>query len=76
MTATRWLVVGTPGGSQETTDSGASWHSYASDYRQAAPVAPAITFADERVGYATVRGAIQRTDDGGVHWRDLRTPGT
>ena len=76
VTATRWLVVGAPGGSQETTDSGASWHSYASDYRQAAPVAPAITFADERVGYATVRGAIQRTDDGGVHWRDLRTPGT
>ena len=75
VTATRWLLIA-PSSSRETTDGGATWHPYTSDYQQAAGVAPAICFADERTGYATVRGAIQRTLDGGAHWSRLRTPGT
>lgn len=76
VTATRWIQVSAPGRSQETTDAGASWHPFASDYQQAAPVSPAVLFADPSVGYATVRGGIQRTVDGGAHWTQIRTPGT
>jgi len=75
-TAERWLILAIPGQSQETTDGGSTWHRSTSDYNQAAPVAPAITFADAMVGYATVRGAIQRTVDGGQHWSTISTPGT
>jgi photosystem II stability/assembly factor-like uncharacterized protein len=74
--ATRWLLIGPPGMSQETTDGGASWHPFETDYTQAAPVPPVITFADAEVGYATVRGSIQRTIDGGAHWELVKTPGT
>jgi len=52
------------------------WHGYASDYSQAAGVAPSIIFGDADVGYATVRGGIQRSVDGGAHWSFIRTPGT
>ena len=76
VTATRWVQISSPGNSKETTDGGATWHAFTTDYQQAAPVAPAITFGDAQVGYATVRGAIQRTIDGGAHWSALRTPGT
>ncbi len=76
VTATRWLQVGAPGQHEETTDGGSTWHRYASDYAQAAPIAPQIVFGDENVGYATVRGAIQRTLDGGAHWSTIKTPGT
>ena len=76
VTATRWLQIGAPGESKETTDGGAGWHAFTTDYSQAAPIAPAITFGDAQVGYATVRGVIQRTVDGGVHWSLIRTPGT
>jgi len=76
VTATRWLQIGAPDASKETTDAGATWHAFVTDYQQAAPVAPAITFGDAQVGYATVRGAIQRTIDGGAHWTPIRTPGT
>jgi hypothetical protein len=72
----RWLLISGPGGSQESTDSGQTWHPFETDYQQAAPVAPVITFADGSVGYATVRGAIQRTTDGGRHWEVIETPGT
>lgn len=74
VTATRWLQVSLP--SWETSDGGLSWHAYATDYRQAAPIAPEVTFADAAVGYATVRGLLQRTLDGGAHWSAIRTPGT
>ena len=58
-----------PGSSSSaTTDAGASWHSFATDYVQAAGVPPQIVFGDAQTGYATVRGGIQRTSDGGVHW--------
>ena len=76
VTATRWLQIGFPGASKETTDGGATWHAFTTDYQQAAPIAPAITFGDAQVGYATVRGGIQRTIDGGAHWSPIRTPGT
>jgi hypothetical protein len=33
-------------------------------------------FADDQVGYATVRGQIQLTLDGGLHWTEIKTPGT
>jgi len=76
VTATRWLQIGTPGTSKETTDGGASWHAYTTDYGQAAPIAPDVVFGDASVGYATVRGEIQRTTDGGAHWTAIKTPGT
>lgn len=76
VSATRWLQIGAPGESRETTDGGATWHAYTTDYSQAAPIAPAVAFGDAQVGYATVRGAIQRTIDGGAHWTAIRTPGT
>jgi photosystem II stability/assembly factor-like uncharacterized protein len=85
ITASRWIQVILPGQksvcvicsqSRETTDGGKSWHVYPSDYSQAAPVAPEVVFADSLVGYATVRGGISRTVDGGLHWTDVHTPGT
>jgi photosystem II stability/assembly factor-like uncharacterized protein len=75
VTASRWLQVA-PGQSVETLDSGQTWHPYSSDYSQAAPIAPGIVFGDSVVGYATVRGSIQRTVDGGWHWVMIKTPGT
>lgn len=72
----RWLLIAPGGGSRESTDSGQSWHPFTTDYGQAAPVAPVITFADGSIGYATVRGSIQRTTDGGAHWTSIKTPGT
>jgi photosystem II stability/assembly factor-like uncharacterized protein len=76
VTATRWLQLSAPGDSKETTDGGATWHAYATEYRQAAPVGPTVVFGDAQVGYATTRGSIQRTSDGGVRWTGIRTPGT
>jgi len=78
ITASRWIQLLPPGGSRETTDAGVSWHPYASDYSQAAPIAPQVVFADSHVGYATVRGAIARTLDGGLHWSwtAIKSPGT
>ena len=76
VTESRWLQVIVPGQSMETTDAGKTWHPFASDYGQAAPVSPQVVFGDSAVGYATVRGSIQRTEDGGVHWAYIKTPGT
>jgi photosystem II stability/assembly factor-like uncharacterized protein len=76
VTATRFIEIGTPGTSSESTDGGVTWHPFTSDYSQAAPVAPQIVFGDANVGYATVRGSIQRTTDGGAHWTAIKTPGT
>ena len=76
VTATRWLQLAPPDSSMETTDGGATWHAYPTDYSQAAPIAPDVVFGDAQVGYATVRGAIQRTIDGGAHWTTIKTPGT
>jgi photosystem II stability/assembly factor-like uncharacterized protein len=76
VSATRWLQIIEPGQSMETTDAGKTWHAYPSDYAQAAPIAPQVVFGDPLVGYATVRGAILRTTDGGLHWAYIDTPGT
>ena len=76
VTASRWLRIGPAGGSFESLDAGTTWHAYPTDYSQAAPVAPEIVFGDASIGYATVRGGLQRTVDGGAHWTTLITPGT
>jgi len=76
ITPTRWLQLVIAAQTNETTDGGASWHSYATDYQQAAPVAPQVVFGDASTGYASVRGSIQRTTDGGAHWAPVTTPGT
>jgi photosystem II stability/assembly factor-like uncharacterized protein len=76
VTETRWLYVVPPGQATESLDAGNTWHAYASDYEQAAGVAPTVVFADSQVGYSTVRGDLQRTVDGGAHWTVLHTPGT
>jgi photosystem II stability/assembly factor-like uncharacterized protein len=75
VTESRWVQVIEPGQSRETTDAGRTWHMFASDYGQAAPVSPQVVFGDALVGYATVRGSIQRTEDGGLHWTYIKTPG-
>jgi photosystem II stability/assembly factor-like uncharacterized protein len=75
-TTTRWVQIAPPNSSRETTDGGATWHAYTTDYSQAAPIAPDIVFGGAILGYATVRGAIQRTTDGGAHWTTIKTPGT
>ena len=76
VTSSRWLDLIGPGQSKETTDAGATWHAFASDYSQAAPVAADFVFADSQVGYGTVRGEISRTVDGGLHWVQIKSPGT
>jgi photosystem II stability/assembly factor-like uncharacterized protein len=76
VTASRWLRIAPPNSSKETTDGGATWHAFTTDYSQAAPIAPEVVFGDPLIGYATARGAIQRTVDGGGHWTGIRTPGT
>ena len=76
VTASRWLQLIAIDQSLETTDSGRTWHPYSTDYSQAAPIAPLIVFGDSLIGFATVRGSIQRTVDGGFHWVVIQTPGT
>lgn len=76
VTASRWVRIGPAGESFESVDAGATWHDYVTDYRQAAPIAPDIVFAGANVGYATVRGGLQITVDGGAHWTTVKTPGT
>ncbi len=75
VTASRWLQMMNLIDSRETTDAGVSWHPYASDYSQGTQVAAEVVFADSAVGYATVHGGIARTEDGGLHWTVIETPG-
>ena len=75
VTEARWLVIFNNGAGQETTDAGNSWHTFASDYQDAAGVASTFVFADSLVGYGTVRGGLQKTVDGGARWVSLKTPG-
>jgi photosystem II stability/assembly factor-like uncharacterized protein/DNA-binding CsgD family transcriptional regulator len=68
-----WLLTG---GSLETTDAGQTWGAAPAAPSFAAPIAPQIIFADAQTGYATARGEIQRTLDGGATWQPIHTPGT
>ena len=82
VTATRWLRFLRP--YQESTDAGATWHGFATDYVPVIPDAlPALLFADANVGYLsapslTATGASTvstfRTSDGGAHWTFLQPP--
>lgn len=84
VTTTRWLQLarpvdgnGLPGPSMETTDGGASWHSFATDYSDAS-TGPEIIFSDSLVGYTSCPdgcAGLKRTVDGGIHWRSLTEPG-
>ena len=74
--ALHWWAVSSGPGQQVTTDGGKTWEAAPGNLNFAAPIAPVITFGDSLVGYATVRGEIQRTTDGGLHWTRLQTPGT
>lgn len=75
VTDSRWLKISNDGSALETTDAGKTWHSYPSGYQDAAGVSSTFVFADSLVGYGTVRGGIQRTVDGGLHWALIKTPG-
>src|SRR6266550_1366236 len=73
VTVTRWVQIAPPSSSKETIDGGATWTVYTTDYSQAAPIQPDVVFGDPSVGYATVRGAIQRTIDRRAHWTTIKT---
>ncbi len=75
VTEARWLKISNDGSALETTDAGKTWHSYRSDYQDAAGVRSVFVFGDPLVGYGTVRGGIRRTVDGGLHWALIKTPG-
>jgi photosystem II stability/assembly factor-like uncharacterized protein len=78
MDANRWWMTG-PGLGPEnlyTTDAGRHVGPAPGAPGSAAPIPPVFTFADASVGFATVRGQIWKTLDGGVHWLDVGTPGT
>ena len=72
-TASRWLVINNDGSGWETLDAGKTWHVFTCDYNDAAGVASTFVFVDARIGYATVRGDIQLTTDGGTHWSLIKT---
>jgi photosystem II stability/assembly factor-like uncharacterized protein len=75
VTESRWLRISNSGSALETTDAGKTWHSYPSDYQDAAGVSSVFVFGDPLVGYGTVRGGVRKTVDGGLHWALIKTPG-
>lgn len=75
VTASRWLYIGNDQTGLETTDAGRTWHSYPTDYANAAGVVTVFVFGTDLVGYGTVRGGMNRTLDGGRHWVIIETPG-
>jgi photosystem II stability/assembly factor-like uncharacterized protein len=68
----RWLALQNDQGALETLDAGKTWHGYATDYADAAPVRSMFVFADLEVGYGTARGDLHRTVDGGAHWEMIK----
>jgi photosystem II stability/assembly factor-like uncharacterized protein len=68
----RWLKIGNDSSGLETTDAGKTWHTFVTDYADAAGVASLFVFGDDRVGYGTVRGVVHRTLDGGSHWMMIK----
>jgi photosystem II stability/assembly factor-like uncharacterized protein len=69
VTPMRWILVQ---GGWETTDAGQTWHGFTTDYQTAGGVPSVFVFADDKVGYGTVRGELQRTVDGGAHWERIK----
>jgi photosystem II stability/assembly factor-like uncharacterized protein len=65
VTPTRWLKIQ---GNLETTDAGKTWHAFTHTDEEAAGVYSTFVFATDKVGYATVRGDIRRTVDGGANF--------
>ena len=70
LTPTRWLIV-QPG--LETTDAGASWHPFTTDFADVGGGAGVFAFANDKVGYGTAQGRIYRTIDGGTHWELIKS---
>ncbi|SRR6266851_6026128 len=83
VTASQWLQLaqplngnGLPGPSVETTDAGASWHAFATDYWDTS-FGPELVFSDPLTGYTSCPTAcadLKKTIDGGTHWTSLNTP--
>lgn len=76
LAATHWWASAEGVSTPFTPDAGATWQAAPGNLQFAAPIPPVLTFADAQVGYATVRGEIDRTTDGGQHWQRIQTPGT
>lgn len=76
--ASHWWLSGPGLGPSDryTSDAGAHYAPARGAPDSAAPISPVFTFAGLNLGYATVRGTIWRTTDGGTHWSTLHTPGT
>ena len=74
--ATHWWAVSEGPGQLVTADAGKTWQAAPGNLQFAAPIPPVLTFAGAQVGYATVRGEIDRTTDGGQSWQRIQTPGT
>ena len=62
-------------GRQMTVDGGATWTRSAGYPSTAAPICATFAFEGTTAGYATVRGTIWRTGDGGATWQRIPTPG-
>ncbi len=75
VTESRWFKIFNNQSALETTNAGGTWHSYPSEYQDAAGVPSVFLFGDPLVGYGTVRSAIRRTVDGGLPWGLVKTPG-
>lgn len=83
LTASRWLQLarplngnGLPGPPMETSDAGASWHAFSTDYWDTSG-GPEIVFSGALVGYTScpeLCAGLKRTMDGGAHWTALETP--
>jgi photosystem II stability/assembly factor-like uncharacterized protein len=70
LTPTHWLKIEA---GFETNDAGQTWHSFTTDYSDAAGVASTFVFGGDKVGYGTVSGGVHRTLDGGAHWEMIKT---
>lgn len=75
VTESRWLQF-TPD-IMESVNGGQAFGLYQTDFTPLSPVlgGTRVTFADATVGYATGRGSMERTVDGGAHWKIVPTPG-
>lgn len=77
VTETRWLQYDAPN-MMESVNGGQAFGPYSSDFGPLSPVAggTVMVFAGASTGYATGRGQLEATTDGGAHWTVIPTPGT